>query len=118
VSRPGGGSPLAGVEAVIDKDRAGALLAIDLSAELYVMATDVEGVYLDWGGPGARLIGNTTPDELSQYSFPAGSMGPKVEAARHFTEETGNRSAIGSLNDILSLVDGTAGTQVRKKGMS
>jgi carbamate kinase len=119
VSRSSGeDSPLAGVEAVIDKDRAGALLAIDLFADLYVMATDVDGVYLDWGGPAARLIGNTTPGELSQYSFPAGSMGPKVEAARHFTEETGNRSAIGSLNDILSLVDGTAGTQVRKPGNS
>jgi carbamate kinase len=112
------GRGLAGVEAVIDKDRAGALLAIDLSADLYVMATDVEGVYLDWGGPAARLIGKTTPGELSQYSFPAGSMGPKVEAACHFTEETGKRSAIGSLNDILALVDGTAGTQVRKTGNS
>jgi carbamate kinase len=119
VSRSAGeGSSLAGVEAVIDKDRAGALLAIALSADLYIMATDVDGVYLDWGGPAARLIGNTTPEELSPHSFPAGSMGPKVEAACHFTEETGNRSAIGSLNDILALVEGTAGTQVRKPGKS
>ena len=113
----GEGSPLAGVEAVIDKDRAGALLAITLSADLYVMATDVEGVFLDWERPAARMIGNTTPEELSRYSFPAGSMGPKVEAACHFTRETGNRSAIGSLNDILALVEGTAGTQVQRKGV-
>jgi carbamate kinase len=119
VSRSAGGaSPLRGVEAVIDKDRAGALLAIELSADLYIMATDVDGVYLGWAGPAARLIGNTTPEELSQYSFPAGSMGPKVEAACHFTRETGNRSAIGSLNDILALVEGTAGTQIRNKGVS
>jgi carbamate kinase len=117
VSRSSGeGSPLAGVEAVIDKDRAGALLAIELSADLYVMATDVDGVYLDWGSPEARLIGKTTPEELSQYSFPAGSMGPKVEAACHFTKETENRSAIGSLNDIVALVEGTAGTQVTRQG--
>ena len=119
VSRSSGeDSPLAGVEAVIDKDRAGALLAIDLSADLYIMATDVDGVYIDWGGPDARLIRDTSPEELMRYSFPAGSMGPKVEAACHFTEETRNRSAIGSLNNILALVEGTAGTQVRKPGNS
>jgi carbamate kinase len=118
----GGGIPvvrtsgrIAGIEAVIDKDRAGALLATDLGADLYVMATDVDGVYLDWGMPSARRIGNTTPEELSKHAFPAGSMGPKVEAACHFAEETGNRSAIGSLNDILALVEGTAGTQVCRK---
>jgi len=119
VSRsPGGGLSLAGIEAVIDKDRAGALLAIALSADLYIMATDVDGVYIDWGGPDARLIRDTSPEELMRYSFPAGSMGPKVEAACHFTEETRNRSAIGSLNNILALVEGTAGTQVRKPGNS
>jgi carbamate kinase len=107
---------MTGVEAVIDKDRAGALLAKELSADLYVMATDVHGVYLDWMKPGARLIRNTTPEELGNYEFPAGSMGPKVEAACHFTTKTGNRSAIGSLTEIVGLVEGTAGTQVRKTG--
>jgi carbamate kinase len=105
---------MTGVEAVIDKDHAGALLAKELSADLYVMATDVHGVYLDWMKPDARMIRNTTPEELGKYQFTAGSMGPKVEAACHFTTETGNRSAIGSLTEIVALVEGTAGTQIRK----
>jgi len=111
--RPGTDRSLTGIEAVIDKDRAGALLAVELSADLYIMATDVDGVYLDWMQPGARKIGNTTPKELEMHHFAAGSMGPKVEAACYFTAKTGNRSAIGSLNDIMDLVEGTAGTQVR-----
>jgi carbamate kinase len=104
---------ISGVEAVIDKDRAGALLAKDLSADLYIMATDVDGVYLNWGKPDAQLIRTTSPDELEKYSFPAGSMGPKVEAACNFTRKTGNRSAIGSLAEVKALVEGTAGTQIR-----
>lgn len=116
VISPGNAGKMAGIEAVIDKDRAGALLAKDLSADLYVMATDVPGVYLDWMKPGARQIRNTTPGELGTYRFEEGSMGPKVEAACYFTTKTGNRSAIGSLTDIAALVDGTAGTQIRKPG--
>jgi len=77
------------------------------------MATDVDGVYLNWGKPDAHLIRTTSPDELEKYSFPAGSMGPKVEAACNFTRKTGNRSAIGSLADVKALAEGTAGTQIR-----
>jgi carbamate kinase len=102
-----------GIEAVIDKDRAGALLARDLGADLYIMATDVDGVYLNWGTPDARIIHTTSPNELDTYRFPAGSMGPKVEAACQFTRQTRNRSVIGSLNDITALVEGTGGTQIR-----
>lgn len=103
---------LVGVEAVIDKDRATALLAHDIDADLYVMATDVDGVYLDWGTPEQRRIGEITADELAAYDFAAGSMGPKVEAAIDFVRKTGKRAAIGSLPDIEQIVAGTAGTQV------
>jgi carbamate kinase len=104
---------LAGVEAVIDKDFASALLAKDIGADLFVMATDVQGVYLNWGTPDARLIRESTPPELKNYLFPAGSMGPKVEAACQFVEETGKRAAIGALGEIQAIVAGEAGTQVR-----
>jgi len=106
---------LAGVEAVIDKDFASALLAKDIGADLFVMATDVQGVYLNWGTPDARLIRESTPGELNTYPFPAGSMGPKVEAACQFVEETGKRAAIGALADIRAIVSGDAGTQVRPR---
>jgi len=103
---------LTGVEAVIDKDLAGALLARELKADLYVMATDVKGVYLDWGTPKARLISKTTTEEISRHQFPAGSMGPKVDAACRFVEETGNPAAIGSLSDIEKIISGHAGTHI------
>lgn len=103
---------LVGVEAVIDKDRATALLAKDIEADLYIMATDVDGVYLDWGTPDQRRIAEITADELAQMDFAAGSMGPKVEAAVDFVRQTGKRAAIGSLADIEQIVAGTAGTQV------
>jgi carbamate kinase len=101
---------LIGIEAVIDKDRASALLARELEANLFVMATDAEGVYLDWGKPTARLLSRTTPNELSRYEFAAGSMGPKVEAACDFVRATGQTAAIGALADIEGIVEGQAGT--------
>ncbi|HEX4822153.1 MAG TPA: carbamate kinase [Acidimicrobiales bacterium] len=103
---------LIGVEAVIDKDFASELLAREVDADLYVMATDVDAVYVDWGTPDARRLDEVTPDELRQLSFPAGSMGPKVAAAIQFVEATGKRAAIGALEDIEKIVDGTAGTNV------
>jgi carbamate kinase len=103
---------LVGVEAVIDKDLASELLALEVEAELYVMATDVDGVYADWGTPEQRRLGRVTPEGLRESSFAAGSMGPKVEAAMRFVEATGKRAAIGSLGQIEQIVDGTAGTQV------
>ena len=103
---------LVGVEAVIDKDLASELLAREVEAELYVMATDVDGVYADWGTPEQRRLGRVTPEELRASSFAAGSMGPKVEAAMRFVDATGKRAAIGSLGQIEQIVDGTAGTQV------
>lgn len=103
---------LVGVEAVIDKDRATGLLARDIDADLYIMATDVDGVYLDWGKPTQRRITEMTADELALHDFAAGSMGPKVEAAIDFVRQTGKRAAIGSLADIERIVAGTAGTNV------
>ena len=105
---------LVGVEAVIDKDWCTALLARAVDADLYVMATDVDGVYLDWGTPEARKIDRATPEELESYDFAAGSMGPKVAAAATFARVTGNRAAIGALADIEAIVAGEAGTIVEK----
>jgi carbamate kinase len=103
---------LSGVEAVIDKDFATELLAREIDADLYVMATDVDAVYADWGTPDQRRLDEVTPQELRALNFPAGSMGPKVEAAALFVEATGRRAAIGGLSDIEQIVKGTAGTQV------
>jgi carbamate kinase len=72
-----------GVEAVIDKDLASELLAEDVSADLFLMATDVDGVYVHWGIPEQRRLGRVTPKELAGYEFAAGSIGPKVQALGH-----------------------------------
>jgi carbamate kinase len=109
---PNGSRELIGAEVVIDKDRAGALLAEEIEADLFVMATDVDGVYLEWGTPNARRLERTTPAELRSHDFPAGSMGPKVEAACDFVEDTGKVAAIGALEDITAIVEGRAGTIV------
>jgi carbamate kinase len=107
-----GPGALVGVEAVIDKDFAGELLAEDVGADLFLMATDVDGVYLDWGTPEQRRLDRVTPEELAGHRFAAGSMGPKVEAASRFAAKTGKRAAIGSLADIAAIVAGNAGTNV------
>jgi carbamate kinase len=109
---PGGSRTLTGAEVVIDKDRASGLLANQLAADLFVMATDVDGVYLDWGQPTQRLLRRTTPAEMARHPFAAGSMGPKVEAACEFVTTTGRRAAIGALAEIERIVAGEAGTIV------
>ncbi|HTP01281.1 MAG TPA: carbamate kinase [Anaerolineales bacterium] len=103
---------LTGIEAVIDKDLASELLAEEVDADLFVIATDVDGVYLNWGKPDQSKLEKITPKELRAHPFPAGSMGPKVEAAMKFVEKTGHRAAIGSLQDIEKIVAGKAGTNV------
>jgi carbamate kinase len=103
---------LVGVEAVIDKDLASELLSREVEADLFVMATDVDGVYTGWGTPEQRRLERIAPAELRAMDFAAGSMGPKVDAAARFVEHTGKRAAIGSLAEIEAIVDGTAGTQV------
>lgn len=107
---------LVGAEVVIDKDRASALLATELEADLLVMATDADAVYLDWGTRAARPLGRVTPDELERHAFPAGSMGPKVEAACAFVRSGGRRAAIGALDQLQALVEGSVGTQVVSTG--
>jgi carbamate kinase len=116
----GGGIPvvadaegrLRGVEAVVDKDRSAALLARETDADLFVIATDVAGIYLDWGTPDSRLMPTATPATLGEAKFAAGSMGPKVEAACGFVRATGRRAVIGALADIERLIAGTAGTVI------
>jgi carbamate kinase len=103
---------LVGVEAVVDKDLTGALLARELDADVFVMATDVEAVFSGWGTPAQARIDRITPTELAPMGFAAGSMGPKVAAAAEFVERTGHRAVIGRLADIEQLVAGTAGTSV------
>ena len=109
---PAAESTLIGVEAVIDKDLSSELLAREVDADLFIMATDVDAVYADWGTPQQRAVGRVSAAELRAGDFPAGSMGPKVEAACRFVEATGKRAAIGSLNQIQQIVSGEAGTQV------
>lgn len=108
VYRPDGS--LVGVEAVIDKDRAGALLARELQADAYLMLTDVKAVSKDWGKPRARAIRRASPDALERLSFAAGSMGPKVEAACEFVRKTGGVASIGALEDAAALLSEDAGT--------
>jgi carbamate kinase len=104
------GKILEGVEAVIDKDRAGALLAQELGADVYLMLTDVNAVYTDWGKPDAKAIRRASPAAIEALPFAAGSMGPKVEAACDFVRQTGGIAAIGSLEDAGKMLAGTAGT--------
>jgi carbamate kinase len=111
-----GNGELTGVEAVIDKDFASELLAVMVDADLFVMATDVDGVYVGWGQPDQRRLERVTPDELGAFSFPGGSMGPKVDAAVKFARSTGRRASIGSLADIARIVEGVAGTNVSITG--
>ncbi len=103
---------LVGAEVVIDKDRASALLAAQLEADLFVMATDVDAVYRDFGTPHATAIGRTTPSELRAMALPAGSMGPKVEAAITFVRRTGRPAAICALADLGHVVAGERGTRI------
>jgi carbamate kinase len=111
VVTPAGG--IHGVEAVIDKDLAAALLARELEAEVLLLLTDVEAVYLDWGRPSAQPLHRVTPSQLRRYAFAPGSMGPKVEAACRFVEATGGYAGIGRLEAAAALLGGHAGTIIR-----
>jgi len=101
-----------GIEAVIDKGLAAALLARQTGADALLL-TDVDGVEDEFGTPHARPIRRATVGELRARTFPAGSMGPKVEAACRFAEATGGIAAIGRLRDAGALLDGQAGTMNR-----
>jgi carbamate kinase len=110
---------LIGVEAVVDKDACSELLAREIEADLFIMATDAEAVFLDWGTPKQRGIHRASAAAMGKHSFPAGSMGPKVGAACAFALATGRTAAIGALADIPAIVRGEKGTliDVRFDGM-
>ena len=119
----GGGIPtayrrdhaLVGVEAVIDKDLASALLARDIGADMLILATDAEAAYVHYRTPRQRPIRRAHPDALLgslRAEFATGSMLPKVLAAADFARSTGRPAAIGSLEDIGAMLDGIAGTRI------
>jgi carbamate kinase len=110
------GGGIAGIEAVIDKDLASSLLARQLGADMLVMLTDVDAVYLDWGMPKARPLSRVQAGDLSAAAFASGSMGPKVEAAIAFATETGQPAAIGKLEDAVEIVAGRRGTRINSGG--
>ncbi len=122
VAGGGGGVPVTldpagdyvGVEAVIDKDLTSGVLATDIGAELLVILTAVDAVYLDWSTPNRRRVGAVTMSECEQYiangTFPAGSMGPKVEAIFGFLERGGRRGLITDPQSLRDALDGRAGT--------
>jgi carbamate kinase len=106
------GRRLTGVEAVIDKDLASALLASDLHADALLIVTDVDAVYSGWGAPDRHAIRRAAPSALEASEFAEGSMGPKVRAACMFVEQTGGFAAIGAITDTAALLRGEAGTVV------
>jgi carbamate kinase len=109
------GRQLTGVEAVIDKDRASALLGRDVDADILIMATDATAVFVGFGTPQQRAIVAADPDALLagyRAEFAAGSMLPKVTAASDFARTTGKPAMIGALADIDAMLAGTAGTRV------
>ena len=118
----GGGVPcvknaqgqLTGVEAVVDKDLATAVIANQLDADLFIIATDVNAACVNFQKEGERKIAKANPAALEALSaeFAAGSMGPKVQAVINFVKATGKDAAIGSLSDIEDIVAGKAGTRV------
>lgn len=119
----GGGIPMlrrddgsmVGVEAVIDKDAASALLATELDADVLLLLTDVDAVYRDFGKDTATPLHRLTIAEADSLNLPAGSMGPKLAAARAFAEG-GGISGIGRLEDALAILEGKAGTRVVRAG--
>ena len=115
----GGGIPvkhengkLVGVEAVIDKDMSAAYLARQLNADALLILTDTDAVFVDWGKPTQTALRSTTRTELAQYSFEAGSMGPKIEASCEFIKQGGKLVGIGALDAGLRILKGEAGTNI------
>lgn len=121
----GGGIPViregrtfCGVDAVIDKDLASAVLAKEVGVDIFLIATDVEAVALDYGTPHERFLRRLTLDDAARFAseghFPPGSMGPKVEAATRFIKAGGKRAIICSIDAIEEAVAGRAGTEITR----
>ena len=119
----GGGIPIieengnaVGVEAVIDKDLAGQRLATLIGANIFIVLTDVNGAYVNYGKPNQEIIKEITTGKLRNYSregqFKEGSMAPKIEAAIRFVESGGERAVIAALGELTEALDGKAGTQI------
>jgi carbamate kinase len=119
----GGGIPViregrrfSGVDAVIDKDLASARLAEEVDVDIFLIATDVQGVSLNYGKKNQEFLRSLTTRQatrfLTQGHFPPGSMGPKIEAAVQFVRKTGKRAVIASIDDIESAVKGESGTEI------
>lgn len=107
-----GSGGLAGVEAVIDKDLAAQVLATELEADALLLLTDVDAVYSRWDSPARQAISRATTSELRSLGAPAGSMGPKIEAACRFVDSGGRIAGIGALRDAPEILRGDAGTVV------
>lgn len=114
----GGDGKLRGAEAVIDKDLGAALLARELAADALMILTDVAGVEIGFGTTESKVVGRTSTTALRAQHFPAGSMGPKVEAACRFVEATGKPAMIGRLEDAVEMLQGTRGTIIEPTGIS
>ena len=120
----GGGVPvirdeagrLSGVEAVVDKDLATSVLAEALDADVLLILTDVPHVIRGYGTPEAEPVLRATPASLQSEEFAAGSMGPKVDAVCRFVEVTGDMAAIGRIEDVQEILEGTAGTVITPRG--
>jgi len=110
------GSQLKGVEAVIDKDRASALLASKLGVDIFAISTDVDAVYLDYKKPTQQPLRSISASELAAHyragHFPAGNMGPKVESALRFLEAGGKEVVITSFEELAEAIAGRAGTHI------
>ena len=124
IASGGGGIPvyknkegkLHGVDAVIDKDRAGAKLAEEVEADIFLILTDVEHALLNYGTDNEKPVEKVTIDQAKQYlsegHFKAGSMGPKVEAALGFVERGGDHAIITSLDKAVEALEGKTGTHI------
>lgn len=116
----GGGAPViekdgayVGFEAVIDKDMTAALIAEEIGAEHLLILTDGEYVCLNWGKDDEQKLEQVTPQEMRGYNFPAGSMGPKVDACCQFVEKTGQKGHIGDLSLALEIIEERSGTHIK-----
>lgn len=115
----GGGAPvikndtnIEGFEAVIDKDATAALLAKEIGAAELLILTDGKYVYQDWGKPNARPLTDVTVREICEFTFAAGSMGPKVDACCDFAEQTGGIGNIGDLHEAIGVMNRESGTRI------
>lgn len=126
VAAGGGGIPMVrdgntvrGVEAVVDKDLCGTMLATAIGADQLLIATDVPGAATGYGGDKPEWLGRTTPERLRELvaagEFGEGSMLPKVEACARFVDAGGQRAIIAHLGDLLSAVEGRTGTLVEAR---